>query len=472
MRDKYDVIIIGAGPAGIFTAMELTKNKENTSILIVEKGKTISQRKCPRGDSGKCLGCYPCSITSGFAGAGTFSDGKLTLTPEVGGWLPEYIGEEESKKLIKYVDDIYLQFGADSKVYGDDSEEVNRIKYEAQKYNIELVPTPIRHLGTEKTRELYHKLYNYLLSEGVDIICNKEVENLMVEDNKIKGVAIRDTMNKDGDKTRLVSSDYVVVAPGREGSQWLQREMKRLGIPLYQNEVDIGVRVEVPNSVMDHLTKHLYESKFVYYSETFENRVRTFCMNPSGVVSPESYDGKIITVNGHSYKDDNLKTENTNFALLVSTKFTEPFDDPISYGKYIASLGNMLSGGVIIQRLGDLLKGRRTTYERLKRSTTKPTFKGAVPGDLSFVLPHRHLTSIIETLQALDKIAPGLYGRDTLLYGVEAKFYSSRLKVNNTLETEIKGLYAAGDGCGITRGIIQASTSGVVIARDIAKKLR
>jgi len=467
LEKKYDVIIVGAGPAGIFTALEITGLRPEFNVLIIDKGKNIEKRVCPERETGKCLKCSPCNITFGWSGAGAFSDGKLSLSPEVGGRILEYYPEDEARKLIKYCDDIYLKFGANKTIYGLNNEKVERIKYEASKHNIMLVECPVRHLGTEKAYEVLKGMYHHLMDNtNTEFMELSVVSDILVEDGKVAGVTVE---NKDG--TRNIHGDYVVAAPGRGGAGWLALEGRRLRLQTTNNAVDIGVRVEVPNSIMDHLTKDLYEAKLVYYSDTFDNKVRTFCMNPGGVVSAEHYEGNIAVVNGHSYAQKELRTENTNFAMLVSTTFTEPFNKPISYGKYIAELGNMLTGGgIMVQRLGDLLMGRRTDTSRLGKSTTRPTLKSAVPGDLSFVLPHRHLMSIIEAMKAFDKIAPGLYSKNTLLYGIEVKFYSSKFETNNKFETSIKNLYTIGDGAGITRGLMQASATGVVVARDIAGK--
>lgn len=465
MKNKYDVIIIGAGPAGIFAALELTKQNENIDILILDKGRTIEKRKCPARLTGKCVNCNPCSIVNGWSGAGAFSDGKLSQSTDVGGRIVDYIPEEKAEELIKYADEWYLKFGASEEVHGLNNKRVEDIMYEASKHNIELIPCPVRHLGTELSYEVLKEMYLHLINNtNTEFLELTMAKDIIVEENEVKGVVIE---GKDK-KAYNIEAEYVIAAPGREGAAWLTEQAKTLGIKTENNEVDIGVRVEVPNSIMDHLTKDLYEAKLVYYSDTFENKVRSFCMNPAGFVSEEHYDGEIAVVNGHSYSDKGLKSNNTNFALLVSTKFTEPFNQPIEYGKYIAKLGNMLTGGgIMVQRLGDLLKGRRTDYNRLKKSTTVPTLKNAVPGDLSFVLPERHLLSIVETLKAFDNIAPGIYSKNTLLYGVEVKFYSSKLKVSNELETDIKNFYAIGDGAGITRGLMQASVTGIVVARSI-----
>lgn len=468
MKNNYDVIIIGAGPAGIFTALEVTKKNPNLSLLIIDKGRNIENRKCPARTTGKCVGCKPCGITYGWSGAGAFSDGKLSLSPEVGGRLLDYYTEKQAKELIDYCDEIYLNFGANKEIHGINNERVEEIKYGASKHNIRLVECPVRHLGTEKAYEVLKGMYHYLVEKtNTEFSELTEALDIIVEDNKAAGVKV---LNKGEEKQ--INGKFVVVAPGRGGAEWLSNQAKKLDLKVTNNAVDIGVRVEVPNSVMDHLTKDLYEAKLVYYSDTFDNKVRTFCMNPGGVVSEEHYDdGKIAVVNGHSYSQKELRTENTNFAVLVSTSFTEPFNQPIEYGKYIAKLGNMLADDrIMVQRLGDLLKGRRTNVSRLKKSTTIPTLKSAVPGDLSFVLPQRHLVSIVEALKAFDNIAPGLYSKNTLLYGVEVKFYSSKFATDDNFKTSIENLYTIGDGAGITRGLMQASTTGVVVARDITSR--
>jgi len=473
MKNNYDVIIVGAGPAGIFAALELTNYNKNLAILLIDKGRLLEERHCPISRVGHCVRCQPCSIMSGWAGAGAFSDGKLTLSPEVGGRLTDYITEEALKEYIDYADKLYLRFGANEEVYGLNNRKVDDLIYEASRYNIKLVPCPVRHLGTDCSLEVLKGMYQYLISETkIEFMPLTTVDDLLVTENEtdkiVKGVMVTTSQGEQ----REITAPYVIAAPGRGGSLWLSEQAKKLSLKTENNEIDIGVRVEVPNSIMDHLTKELYEAKLVYYSDTFENKVRSFCMNPSGIVSEEHYDGDIAVVNGHSYSNPQLRTTNTNFALLVSTRFTEPFNQPIEYGKYLAKCANMLTGGgIIIQRLGDLLKGRRTDESRLKKSTTIPTLKSAVPGDLSFVLPQRYLTSLTETLRAFDHLAPGLYSRNTLLYGVEAKFYSSKMKVKPNLETAIQGLYTIGDGAGITRGLIQASVTGIIVARDLQQKL-
>ncbi|MCR4615367.1 MAG: FAD-dependent oxidoreductase [Clostridiales bacterium] len=475
MKD-YNVIVIGAGPAGIFTVLEMYRHvSPDTKILIVDEGRSIDSRNCPARSNGVCVRCKPCNIMSGWSGAGAFSDGKLSLSEEVGGNLTDYLPVEKVRELIRYADSMYLEFGAPELIHGLNDRKVDEIAYECSKHNIHLVRCPVRHMGTEYSFDVLRAMYNYLCTiEGFSFMENTHADPI-IENGAVTGAELT---FKNGEK-KTVTADYVVAAPGRGGAQWLTEIAQKNGLGTKNNEVDIGVRVEVPNSVMDPVTKHLYEAKMIYYSDTFESKVRTFCMNPGGIVSEEHYNAgfnntfkdSIAVVNGHSYADETMHTENTNFAMLVSTKFTEPFNQPIEYGRYIAQLGNMLTGGgVIVQRLGDLMLGRRTDNTRLKKSTTRPTLTTAVPGDLSFVLPHRHLTSIIEALRAFDKIVPGLYSKNTLLYGVEVKFYSSKIDVNDHFETNVKGLYAIGDGAGITRGLMQASVTGVVVARDICGK--
>ncbi len=452
----YDVIIVGAGPAGIFAALELSRN--NLRVLMLEKGLDINQRSCPMKTRGKCIGCQPCGTVSGWGGAGAFSDGKLTLATEVGGWLNEYMDVAKLEELIAYVDGIYCQFGAPKKIFSLQGDALDELKSKAVLAELRLVPAAIRHLGSGRTQAILAAMQEHLLQRRVDLVTNCKVHKILIEDGRVAGVETSRGTYRAG---------HVIVAPGREGAEWLMEEMHRLGLSTSVNPVDIGVRVELPYVVTRELTDNIYESKLVYHSRTFNDRIRTFCVCPRGEVALEN-NGGVLTVNGHSHAE--RKTENTNFALLVSKNFTEPFREPIAYGKHIARLANLLGGGVLVQRLGDLLNGRRSTPARMAKGTVIPTLQGATPGDLSLVLPYRYLVGIIEMLQALDKLAPGVYSRNTLLYGVEVKFYSSRLNLSTSLETEITNLFAAGDGAGITRGLMQASVSGVVAARSIMNR--
>ena len=457
----YNVAIIGAGPAGIFTALEIVKLKPEWKVVLIEKGARIEKRVCLLREGYKsCPSCKTCGLLCGWGGAGAFSDGKLTLTPDVGGHLVDYMSFGDVENLIQYCDDIYLEHGATEVVYGRNRSEFADIERAATLAELKLVHSPVRHLGTEKSLHVLKHMQDYL-EDKIEIINNKTVDKLDIENNKIKGFTL-----SDGTK---IDAEYVVVAPGREGADWLSKELIKNGVELINNAVDVGVRVELPAAVMEPITSRLYESKLIYYSPTFGDEVRTFCMNPNGEVVSENYNG-IQTVNGHSYADK--KTQNTNFALLVSKKFTEPFKEPITYGQHVASLANMLSGGgILVQRFGDLLDGKRSTPDRIRESIIKPTLECAMPGDLSLVLPYRQLLSIIEMLYALDKIAPGVASRYTLLYGVEVKFYSARPKLTNELESkEIKNLFAIGDGAGVTRGLMQASASGVHCARVMASR--
>ncbi|MDD5747777.1 MAG: NAD(P)/FAD-dependent oxidoreductase [Actinomycetota bacterium] len=458
MRLKYDVIIVGAGPAGIFCALKLSESAK-LRVLVIDKGGPIEKRACPSAQ-GACRKCKPCSLLSGWGGAGAFSDGKLTLSKEVGGWLSEIISSRNLERLITLVDRTYVEFGAPEVLFGSDEEKIAEIAKEAIKAEILLVPSKVRHIGTENCPKILAGMFDEL-SGRVDILMETKVEEIRVKNQRVQGVVLSDGSS--------IDCSYLVVAPGRSGAEWFSNVARRLNLTLENSMVDIGVRVEVPAVILEPLTAELYEPKLVHFSKSSDDRVRTFCMNPNGEVMKEYYDD-VLTVNGHSFVDK--KTDNTNFALLIDKRFTEPFKEPISYGRYIARLANLLGGGILVQRLGDLIDGRRSTEKRIARSTVKPTLEEATPGDLSLVLPFRFLSGIIEMLEALDNLTPGVFSRNTLLYGVEVKFYSSRLRVTKQLESEVENLFGAGDGAGISRGLVQASVSGIVAAQSIIRRAR
>jgi uncharacterized protein len=457
MINNYDVIIVGAGASGIFTAYELIQKNTNIKVLMIEKGYSLSKRKCPiDGKKIKaCINCKVCSIMNGYGGAGSLSDGKYNITNNFGGELHSYIGKEEALNLMYYVDEVLCKMGgADAKLY---STENSDLKSKALQYDLHLLDAKVRHFGTDRNVFILQNMYEYLKSK-VDILFNTEVFEIDKNEEEFT------VQTKDNGYT----SKNLVIATGRSGSKWISSVCGKLGIVTKSNRVDIGVRVELPAAVFEHITRDVYESKIVYRTKKYSDFVRTFCMNPHGEVVSENTNG-IVTVNGHSYSNPELHTENTNFALLVSNHFTEPFKNSNEYGESIAKLSNMLGGGVLVQRFGDLVQGRRTNEHRLEKSFTRPTLS-ATPGDLSLVLPKRQLDDIIEMLYALDKIAPGTANEDTLLYGVEVKFYNSMVQVDNNLETVVKGLYVLGDGSGVTHSLSQASASGVYVGRVLANK--
>lgn len=482
MNKKYDAIVIGAGPSGVFFAYEMIKKQKCKNILLIEQGKSVEKRNCPIEKQGKCVKCKPlCNITCGFSGAGAFSDGKLSLYNKedddiyVGGSLQEYIGVDETKKLIDYTDKIYLEFGADKKLEGTEhKEEVKKIRDKAKKEGITLIDIPIRHLGTEKSHELYARIEKYLIDNGVNILFDTSVEDLVIENNIIKGVKIRPSKeieNENYKDSETIFSDNVVLAVGRKGANWLVKMCDEHKIATKSGIVDIGVRYELPDEVMKKINEYMYEGKFIGRVGLFRDKVRTFCQNPSGFVSTEVYDDNITLVNGHSYKE--RKSTNTNLAILVSHKFNHPFNKPIEYGRNVAKNLNALGeGNIVVQRLGDIYRGKRTWEEELKNNTVVPTLKSAVAGDITFALGYRTMTDILEFIRTLDKIVEGFANPDNLLYGPEIKFYSNQIIIDNNFETNIKGLYSIGDGGGMTRGLMMASCSGVQMARILDKKIK
>ncbi len=470
MSDEKNVAIVGAGPAGIFAALALS-GVEGARVRLFEKGPDIDERIAnapsshnsgPAASPGapeKAKPRDPKWLLCGWGGAGAFSDGKLTLSREVGGQLTAYLSKAEVDALLEEVDRMWLSFGAPENLYGANEAAMADLSRRATRADLEFVTTRIRHLGTDRCPMVLREMRR-ALGPNVEVHANEEVAHVRVEGEGPAGVETTEGKH--------YPADFVILAPGREGAGWFTEEASRLGLSRVDNPVDVGVRVELPAEVMADVTDVAYESKLVYYSPTFDDRVRTFCMCPHGEVVKEFTEG-IVTVNGHSYADQ--RTDNTNFALLVTTGFTEPFHDPIAYGRYLASLANLISDGVIVQRLGDLRAGRRSTAKRIGRGLVQPSLRSATPGDLSFVLPHRYLSSILETLEALDRFAPGIGSRHTLLYGVEVKFYSARPELSSCLETQVGNLFAVGDGAGVTRGLMQASASGLLAGREVARRV-
>lgn len=466
---NYDVIIVGAGPSGIFTALEAKTLSPEKKILLIEAGRRIDKRSCPKEKTNVCVSCKPyCHITTGFSGAGAFSDGKLSLNYEVGGDLPELMGPNLVQEFIDYTDKIYLDFGADTKVEGVGNDEaVKEIRRKAIKGNLKLVDCPIRHLGTEKAQEIYLKIQNHLLELGVEIKFDTVAKDLIVDGDTIKGVLIADSRTKQIEEK--VYGDKVVVATGRKGADWLKDMCLDHNIDHRAGTVDIGVRVELRNEVMESVNDVLYESKLIGYPAPFQDKVRTFCQNPGGFVSQENYDNDLAIVNGHSYK--NKKSNNTNLAILSSHNFCEPFNKPIEYGKKVAELVNMLgNGSIIVQRYGDILDGKRTWDHELYQSNIKHTLPDAEAGDLTSAIPYRTMTNILKFMESMDAVVPGFASRETLLYGPEIKFYSNKIEIDKNFETNIKGLYCLGDSSGWTRGLMMASAMGVMMGRNLAQK--
>ena len=468
---KYDIIIVGAGPSGYMCAYELAKKNPELKILLLDRGKNIYERRCPvlEHKIDRCpvnqkgyRECYPaCSITSGFGGAGAYSDGKFNITTEFGGWLTDYISPEELMDLINYVDEVNLSFGATNVITNPDTPKVREIELRAMSVGVKLLRSKVRHLGTEENLKILSRIYDSL-KDKIDMKFGTKVVDIVVENNEIKGVKI--------DNGDIYEGRYAVLGVGREGSKWITELFDRYKIPMSQTQVDVGVRVECPNIVMEEINNSLYEGKFIYKTSV-GSTVRTFCSNPGGHVVMENYEG-VVNVNGHSYNDSKLSSNNTNFALLVSHHFEEPFKKPNEYALKVSSLANQLAcGSVIVQKYGDIKLGRRSTVKRIAEGFVRPTLKEAVPGDLALALPYKTMRSIIEMIEVLDHITPGIATEHTLLYGVEAKYYSAHPNMSNELEVEgIANLYVAGDGAGLTRGLAQASACGVYIARNIIRK--
>jgi hypothetical protein len=461
---QTDVVIVGAGPSGIFTALEMIKRGTKQRIVIVEKGLAVEQRRCPKAVTGRCVNCKPyCHITTGFSGAGAFSDGKLSLSFEVGGDLPSLIGPDKAQAAIDYTDGIYLEFGADDHIEGiNNTTAVKEIRRRAIQAGLKLVDCPIRHLGTEKAQDIYYAIEQYLLEHGVEMLFGHACENLILENNVCKGVLLND-----GKQGFELFAKTVVIATGRRGADWLENICAEHSIAHQPGTVDIGVRVEVRNEVMETVNEVLYESKLIGYPQPFRNKVRTFCQNPGGFVSQENYDNDLAVVNGHAYKE--RKSNNTNLAILCSHNFNVPFDQPIAYAQKVGELTNMLGAGhILVQRYGDILDGKRTWQRELSFSNVVPTLPDAVAGDITAAMPYRAMTNIINFIQAVDQVVPGFAAAETLLYSPELKFYSNRVKMDETFTTNIEGFYTLGDSSGWTRGLMMASVMGVLMGRRLA----
>lgn len=465
---KYDIAIVGAGPAGIFTALEMLKKGSNKKIVIVEKGHSIKKRQCPKHTVKKCLNCNPCNITTGFSGAGAFSDGKLSLSYEVGGDLPMLIGADYAQEMIDYTDSIYLEFGADTKIEGiGQTEKVKDIRKKAIQAGLKLVDCPIRHLGTEKAQEIYSSIEDYLQEHGVELLFEYSCNDILLENGICKGIVI-EKENRSDSRCEILAG-HTVIATGRRGAEWLEKICAKYDISHKPGTVDIGVRVEVRNEIMEDVNNVLYESKLIGYPQPFKNKVRTFCQNPGGFVSQENYDDNLAVVNGHSYKE--LKSNNTNLAILCSHNFTEPFNQPIEYAKKVGELSNMLGAGqILVQRYGDILDGKRTWEKELSQSNVRPTLPDAVAGDITAAMPYRAMINIINFIQAVDHVVPGFAGTETLLYSPELKFYSNKVKMDEHFNTNVKGLHCLGDSSGWTRGLMMASAMGVMMGRYLMEE--
>ena len=472
---NYDIVFVGAGPANIFAAYELRHYGYKGSILMVEKGRSIDQRNCPKDKTKKCVNCEPCGITCGFSGAGAFSDGKLSLSHEVGGDFPDLVGVDIVQELIEYTDNIYLKFGADPHVEGiTDTSTISDLRKKAISANLKLVDCPVRHLGTEKAHELYGSMQKWLEANSVDMMFNTSVTSIDTYDDengstidRVTGVWIRDNKKVNPE---FVKASKVIIGTGRRGAEWLFEQCKSHNIERTPGIVDIGVRVECRDEVMEQINKALYEGKLIGYPKPFRNKVRTFCQNPSGFVAQENYDENLNVVNGHSYKEK--KSTNTNFAILCSHHFTTPFDDPIAYAKKVGQLTNMLGDHhILVQRFGDILEGKRTWEDELNRGNLKPSLPDAVAGDITAAIPYRTMTNIIEFIRMLDKVVPGIANDETLLYAPELKFYSNRISMDKKLKTSLTDLYCLGDSSGWTRGLMMASCMGVYCARMIIDEM-